>query len=360
MPILPKKFLGIDIGTSSIKIVELSRFGSRIKLESYGELKAPSFYKKPFRTLKESTLLLSEQDVARAISAIFTRAKIKTRKAIFSIPDFSTFFTWFKLPPMSQEEVSTAVRYEARQHIPLPLSEVALDWQIIEGKFENKNKSEIKILLVAVPRELINQYKGIARAAHLELTAVEAEVFALVRAAAKFEKGLIALIDIGAASTTVSIVDRGVLKRSHSFDSSGNEFTAVISKSLNISYSKAEEIKKKYGLLPISQFVEPIIPYGKDLKQILEPLCDIILSESKKIVQDFTRQENREIQKFILAGGSALLPGLLEYFAEQLKKEVVLANPFHSIFCPPILDKALQQMSPSFAIAVGSALRGLE
>lgn len=355
-----KKALGIDIGTSSIKAVELSSFGSRVKLENYGELKAPSFYKKPFRTFEKSTVLLSTEDVAKGLLALITEARIKSKSVVFSIPDFSTFFTWFTLPSMSREEVATAVRYEARQHIPLPLSEVALDWQIIEGKLDRKSQKPLKILLVAVPREIINQYQDIVSAAGLNLEAVEAEVFALSRSCVNNKKEVLALIDIGAQSTTASIIDKGILKRSHSFDVSGNEFSKVIAKSLNIDYSLAVHLKEKYGFKPISQFAEPDIPYGQDLKDILAPLFDIIFTEVENITDDFYRQENKKAARIILAGGSALLPGAREYFSEKLQIKTEIAQSFNNIFYPPILEQTLKEMSPSFAIAVGAALRGLE
>lgn len=356
-----QSFLGIDIGTSSIKVVEISRLGGRLKLENYGALKAPSFYKKPFRTFEKSTLLLSTKDIAKAISAILQEAKIKSKKVIFSIPDFSSFFTWFTLPSMSRQEVPTAVRYEARQHIPLPLSEVVLDWQIIEdGLSGQKKSSTMKILLVAVPNEIINQYKRIAELCQLEIYAVEAEVFALSRSTAKNASKVIAVIDIGAQSTTISIIDNKILKRSHSFDTSGNEMTAIISKSLSIDYARAEELKKKYGLNPIPQFLKSDVPYGQDLREVLTPLIDVIAVETEKILRDFYPSQTEKVSKFILAGSSALLPGLTDYFSKRLDTLAEIAEPFADIFYPPILEQTLRALGPSFAIAIGAALRGLE
>ncbi len=345
--LIPKKFLGIDIGTSFIKIVEISRFGHRRKLENYGSLSASVLYEKPFRTFEKSTLLLSSNDIAKAIRAIIEEAKINTSQAIFSIPDFSTFFTNFELPPMSKEELSQAVRFQARQHVPVPLAEVTLDWQTI---------GDGKILLVAVPNEVINQYQEIARISQLELVALEAEVFSLVRPLVdKEEEGPIVLVDIGARSTTSNIIDRKVLKKSHSFDMSGNELTRVVSKGLNIGYSEAESLKKKYGIAGSGQDRE-----GQELRQILLPLIDVILKEVERVISNFYQKEKKEIQKVIIVGGTALLPGLEKYFRENLKKEVEIANPFSNIFYSPILEKTLKTMGPSYAIAVGAALRGLE
>ena len=348
--LLPKRFLGIDIGTSFVKMVEISRLGHRKKLENYGAFPAAFFYEKSFRTFEKSTLLLSSEEIAKAIKAIIEEAKIKTRQVVFSIPDFSTFFTSFKLPPMTKEELSQAVKYEARQHIPLPLAEVILDWQVIESSPLDKKKTSFKILLVAVPNEVINQYQEIARISQLKLFALEAEAFSLMRSLGAEDKNmLIAILDIGAQSTTCSIIDKGILKISDSFNISGNEFTRVISKSLSIDYSEAEKLEKEYGLKE-----------KKEIKEILIPLIDVILKEIEIIFNNFEQKGGGEIQKIILAGGLSLLPGLKEYFAENLKMETAIASPFSNILYPSILEKTLAEMGPSFAIAVGAALRGLE
>jgi type IV pilus assembly protein PilM len=357
--LIPKKFLGIDIGTSSIKVVEISRWGERRKLENYGEVSAEILYEKPFRTFEKSTLLLSAQDVSRAIKGIAEEIKIKTKKCIISIPDFSSFFTNFELPPMTKEEFDQAIRYEARQHIPLPLAEVTLDWQILKGELSDPNKSKLKILLVAVPNEIINQYKEIATLSQLELVAMEAEVFGLSRSLiGEDDKGVVSIIDIGAQSTTCSIIDKKILKTSHSFDVGGNELTDRVSKALTIDHNIASDFKKKYGVLDRESLG---LTVQKNVKDVLLPLIDIIIREAEKIFINFQQTEGKEVQKIIIAGGTALTPGLKEYFQNYFKKaEVEIANPFSNIFCPPILEKTLKEMGPAYAIAVGMALRGLE
>ena len=356
--LLPKRFLGIDIGTSFVKMVEVSRFGHRKKLENYGSLSAEVFYKKPFRTFEKSTILFSTDDIARAIMAINEEAKTKARQAVFSIPDFSTFFTNFELPLMSPEEIPQAVRYEARQHIPLPLAEVTPDWQLIDDKPLSPQKTNLKILLVAVPNEVVNQYQKIAQVAQLELVALEAEVFALIRSLIQEEeKGVLALIDIGAQSTTCSIVEKRILKMSRSFDMSGNDLTMAVSKSLNLDFLEAQKLKEKCG---IRGFDLALGEQSKVIKEILIPLVDTIIREIEKTISGFSQQDGKDIERVVLTGGTALIPGLREYFEEQLKKETVVPNPFANLFYPPILEKKLEEMGPSFSIATGLALRGLE
>ncbi|MDD5145525.1 MAG: type IV pilus assembly protein PilM [Candidatus Pacebacteria bacterium] len=343
-----KNLLGIDIGTSSIKIVELSRRGDKIKLENYGEMSADAFYEKPFRSSDGSMLLLSNSEIAKAILAILEEAKISEKKANFSIPDFSTFFVDFELPPMTKNELPEAVRFSAKQYIPMPLSEVTLDWAIIEGAPKNGGlSSSSKILLVAIPNTIIRQYQEIASLANLKLQSIEAEAFGLLRALVKEDKKTICLVDIGAQSVTVNIVDKGILKKSHSFDISGNEITQVISKSLNVDVKEAEYLKREKGLL---------LP---ELAKVLIPLVDFIIAEIEKTSHNFRQTDGKEIEKIILAGGSSLLPGLKKYFLEALKTEVEIGDPFLGILYPEVLSESLAKFSPSYAIAVGMALKGL-
>ena len=349
----PKSFLGIDIGTSSVRVVELSRKGQALKLENYGEIKTSSLQEAPFRTFERDSLLLSNQEISGAIKSILKETGIQTKEVNFSIPDFSSFFTNFELPPMSQKELAQAVRYEARSYIPLPLSEITLDWSLIEGEAANKTKAPLKILVVAIPNEIINQYQEIASLSNLQIKALEAEVFALCRSSARNETRAIAIIDIGARSTACNIFEKGILKISHSFNISGNELTEILSRSLGIDYEKADNLKKDPGLTGIEGA-------EKNVREILFPLIDSILAEIQKIFQNFYQQENKKIEKIILAGGSSLMPGLKEYFFEELKKEVEVADPFSNISYPPILDEALKEMGPIYAIAVGLAMKGLE
>jgi type IV pilus assembly protein PilM len=355
-----KHFLGIDIGTYSIKIVEISQSGNKQKLENYGSILASSFYEKPFRTFSKNTILFSTQEIVEAIKVIIDEAKIKTKKAVFSIPDFSTLFTNFELPYMEKEELNQAVRYEARQHIPLPLKEVSLDWQIIKRnpvelkKRNSISKEKLKVLLVAASNKIIEQYQEIAQLSKLEIISLEAEVFSLMRALIKKdEKESIALIEIGATSTTCSIINEAKLENSYSLSIASNDFDKKIAEKNNIDYLEAEKLKKELGILNNNKIDE------KNVREYLLPLIDSIIIEIEKSFNDFYQKGGKEIQKIILAGGAVLLPGLKEYFQFRFKKEVLIAQPFSRLDYPPILEKILKEMGPSYAIAIGTALWGL-
>jgi len=345
----PKKMVGIDIGTSSIKVVELSRWGQGKTLENYGEIKSVSLYKEPFRNVEKGSYLLSNYFVSRAIRAVLDEARIKTKAVIFSIPDFSTFCTSFELPPMSAKEVPEAVYYNAPQYIPLPITETTLDWKIISGT-PGENQSGLKIFLVAIPNQTVQDYQKVALEAGLELYAVEAEALGLARGLARGNKNCLCVVDIGVQSTTINIIDRQSLKKSYSFDFAGSQLTYAISSALGLGHVEAEELKNKEGLISSKE----------DISKTLYLLIDPLIVEVKKVLSDFYLQEGKDVDAVYLTGGTSALPGLREYFAETLKKRVEIPNCFSDLLYPPILGKTLEKMAPSFSVATGVALGGLE
>ncbi|MBU2579286.1 pilus assembly protein PilM [Patescibacteria group bacterium] len=345
-----KTCLGIDIGAFSIKIIELSSFGKKKKLENYIKFSFP-VKDSPLRMFHQENLTLLSENAAEVLNALFEKIKIKHGKAAFSLPDFSTFSTTFNLPPMTRTEVPQAIEFEARHHIPVPLSEVTFDWQIIEKK-EIPPEVELKILLVAIPNKVLWNFQKMVNLTQIEMKSMEAEVFGLIRSSIpeSLAEKAVCLVDVGWQSTTVSIVENKTLKKSRSFDISSNGMTEDISSNLKIDLESAEKLKIKHGL----------DPKEKNVNEILLPQINSLAFEIKKICEDFYHTEGRKVENVILAGGTATLFGLKEYLAAKLKKEVILADPFKNISFPSVLEPRLKNLGPSFAVAAGVALMGLE
>jgi len=326
-------------------------------LENYGEIKSASLYKEPFRNAEKGGYLLSNYFVSRAVRAVLDEAKIKTKAVIFSIPDFSTFCTSFELPPMNANELSEAVYYNAAQYIPLPVTETTLDWRLVKGT-PGAKQSSLEIFLVAIPNHVVEDYQKVAQQAGLELYAVEAEALGLVRSlsgsgvssGSHSDKNCVCLIDIGVQSTTINIIDRESLKKSYSFDFAGSQLTYSIASSLGLGHTEAEELKNKEGLTSSKE----------EISKVLYLLIDPLIIEVKKVLSDFYIQGGKDVDVIYLTGGTSSLPGLREYFAEVFKKRVEIPNCFSELLYPPILEKTLGQMAPSFSVATGVALGGLE
>lgn len=346
----PKKFLGIDIGTSCIRVLEMGQKRQQFQLDNYGEADTSFIQEKRFRA-RPGNISVSDKSIARAIQLIIKETEIQTKDVNFSIPDFASFYTTLEIPTMNDDEIPEAIKFEVRPYVPLPLSEITLDWIVTEG---TPSKTPLKILVVAVPNKIVDQYQNIARLAGLKLKTLEPEVFALARAVVKqgelAKKEVIGLIDIGARSTTCSVIDNKVLKTSHSFNIAGNELTERLAKSLNIDYNKAREMRDKQGLDSSNE----------TMKRVLTPLIDSILEDIKKVFRTYYKNEGKEIGKVVLTGGLALLPGLKKYFNQDLKKEIVIADPFSNVSYPPILKDTLRQKGPSYAVVVGLTLKGLK
>ncbi|MFA5715770.1 MAG: type IV pilus assembly protein PilM [Candidatus Paceibacterota bacterium] len=346
--------LGVDIGTKVIRAVELSKVKGGMVLENYGEVNLDVACKEFFRSFDKKNLNPAVNNISAALRAIIAETGIKTRKVVFSLPDFATFFTTFELPPMTKKEIVSAIGFEARKYIPLPLSELVLDWQMMNK--ESSPKENSRILVMAVPKIIVEQYKTIAEQSGLELIALEAEAVALKRAVAKEGDHSLCLLEIGFQSTNINIIDQGFMKMSFSFDMAGKDLTYSLSETLNISTEDAEVIKKKQGL---------IVNEKGNIAHILTPILSVISEKTKKVISNFEEKEGKKVEKIIIAGGTSLLPGIVDYFSKSFSKEglaikVELASPFVGISYPSILNKKMEEINPTYAIALGEALRKFE
>lgn len=341
--IRPKSFLGIDIGTSSLRMVELKRKGKKLWIVNYGE--ASFDFSKA--NLKEKNISF-EESAKELIKKIFKETAFSTKKVNIAIPDFFSFHVSFDLPKMEKEEISQALQYEIRPHIPLSLSEITLDYTVTDGKI---SKTPTRVLAVAIPNNIIEKYRKIASLSGLELRFLETEVSSLARALIgdNEREKVIGIIDFGEKSTTCNIVDSGVLKISHGFKTGGKIFTEALVNSLNISYDVAEEEKIKKG-----------IKENDKVKEILKPLLSGSIVEVKKVFKDYYRERGKKVEKVIVFGKSALMPGLKEYFEECLSIEVEIANPFKNISYSPELNNLRQERKISLGIAIGIAMKELK
>jgi len=337
-------FLGIDIGTSSIKMVEVSGDAENTVLENYGELFLRNFIGKAPVKGTEGNLLYSSNEIAEAINHLTNEAGIKSRKAYFSIPDFVTFFTSFELPPMKQEEISSAVEFHSRQYIPLPISEVVLDWTVEDSKEEGKGA---KINLIAIPKEVIEQYQEIAHLCNMEIISLEGEMFSLVRALARDKVGVTAIADIGEQSTMLSIAENGILKTTHSLEIAGNMLVEKVAKKGGIEYNVARDMVMEHGVVE------------ETVKKAVSSLTTSLFSEISRAVNIFEKEEGKMVEEIFIAGGFSLLPGVVDFAEETMDKSVTTKNCFEGMKYPRELKETLKDLSPSHAIATGSALSGI-
>jgi len=334
-----KRCLGVDIGTLSIKIVELSVEGGRPKLENYATLTNYGLVSESKKTFggKAGPMLMR----------IIKESGIKTNEVDMSVPIFSSFMTVMELPRMSEAEITSAVQFEAKKYVPVPLESVVVDWSLIGEEAE-----KILVILVAIPKDLINEYAVIARDAGLKLLTIELETVSAARALIGNDPIPAILMDVGSRDTTISLVDGGHLRISHSIETSGEDLTRALVNGLNISWRRAEEIKKENGL--------KIINENSQIAGIIAPLLDSIVNSTQNIMDVHFSKTKKKIEKIIIYGGASKMPGFAGYLNGRLKVDVVIGNPFNRIVYSEKLKPFINEIGHEFAIAAGLALKALQ
>lgn len=334
-------FLGIDIGTTSIKLVELQKTREKIELTNYGILEKYGHLERINDAIQTNSFKLLEESTALLLKQLIEKSKTKNRKTYMTLPSFSGFISIMELPEMSDKELARAVNFQAGQYIPMPLQETTLDWQIIE-----RTNGKIIVLLMAVPTDIIKRYVQSAELAKINLKGLELETVAIARLLGKKEKGTVALVDIGGRSTSINIMDKGALRTSHNVDTAGGDFTQVISSGLGINPLRAEELKRAYGLnLQARGEVK--------ITNLLMPLLDVIKRETEKAINNYFLRTKKKAEKVILTGGGANLQGLEDYYSKELALPVIKGDPFSwgLISYNPNLSPVMKDIGPSLTSA---------
>lgn len=333
-------YLGIDIGTSSVKIVELKKERADVKLMTYG-------FSESLRAAEQFDI----NQTARIINQICEKAGANSRSAVAALPTFSVFSSIINLTGVGKKDIPSAVQWEAKKVIPLPLEEMILDWKKIETG--GKNNGNVKILLTSAPKSLVKKYIDIFKAAQINLLSLETETFALIRALVGNDKSAVMIVEMGANTTDISIIDQGIPMLNRSVDVGGLTITKAIGNNLNIGMERAEQFKYDLGISSLES-QEDVVP-----KTIIETIS-IVINEIKYVLNLFQSKNNKSVDKIILSGGSALLINFANYLSKVLDINVIIGNPWDRISYPVDLKLVLDEIGPRMSTAVGLAMRQIE
>jgi type IV pilus assembly protein PilM len=256
------------------------------------------------------------------------------------------------MPAIDEKEMTQAIEFEARKYIPIPLSEVALDWKVVGTDNTKRPVQNKKILLIAVPKEVVNKYIKIAEAMDLRINALELESISFSRVLAQDETSSICILDIGARATSCTIIDQGTIQISHGLDIAGAEMTKTLASSLGIAFKRAENFKLAHGIDHEENSDE-----RKETKEVLVNLIDEILNEGERMINGYQAKTKKKVEKIILNGGSARMEGLKEYTERRLNIKTFIANPWSKIVYPASIESTLKEIGPQFSVAIGAAMR---
>lgn len=349
--------VGIDIGSSSIKVVELRRDSGRAVLTTYGALSLGQY--KEGGSIGQ-TALLDAETLAKALGDVLKETNISSKNVVIGIPSVSCIIFILQLPAAIDEaSLAQVVPIESKKFIPVPIEDVALDWYVIPRRedsgvasrvvAESGGEAKISVLVVATLNETLAKYSDVLQKAGLPMDTLEIEVFSHIRSVLTRELFPVLIIDIGASKSKLTIVEHGIVETFRLVNRGSQDMTNSIMHSLEVTFEKAESIKKEWGIL-----ANPEHPTVSDL--IKTHLVEIFQEANTNILA-YEKRYNKNIGKIIFSGGGAMTKGLLEYAAQSFAAELVLAEPFAKVESPIFLQGVLKTTGPEFSIALGLALK---
>lgn len=356
-------FLGVDIGTSSIKIVQLANDKGKARLVTYGMIDVGA-------DITRNKTPETARIIIQALKKLTEKSKVSTKMCSAALPTFSVFSSVISLSKMDKVDMDSAVKWEAKKFIPFPIEDMILNWHLLEEnngnglKTSKDNINEIakdfintdmkfnKVLLTAAPKNLVSIYLDIFQQTDLNLYSLEIESFAMARSLIDNDSTTAMIVDIGSVTTDVCVVYNGLPILNRSIEIGGNVMTRSIAKSLNISLERAEQFKQDFGLVS-QENASTSIP--KTIEDTLSPM----INEIKYVFDLYRRQGKGAIDKVILTGGSAYLPNLVDYLRNVLNTQVFIGDAWHKIVYPKELKPVLDEIGPRFAVAIGLAMKNI-
>ena len=352
--------IGIDIGSSAAKIVQLKKKGGRAILETYGEIALGPYNN---TEIGRSTVLGIDK-LSEVVKDLIRESNSTSKKSCISIPIGSSLIKFIEIPQMGGRQISEMIPIEARKYIPVPISEVTLDYWVIPrndnivSEFENGEKIDTgasrntEVLLAIIHNDALERNRNIANLSGLDNAFSEIELFSGMRSV--MDPSLLPqmILDVGAGSSKVYIVEKGILRSSHILNKGSQDITLAISKSMGITFDEAEKIKRQNGIVSSKE--------NGNLVEISSLTVDYIFSEVGRIILSYEKKYGQKISKIFLTGGGVLLKGFKERAEISFKTPVIVADPFAKVEYPAFLENVLKSAGPEFTVAIGLAIRRLQ
>lgn len=353
--------LGIDVGSSAIKVVQIKKEGAKAILETYGSIALAPYAE----GVVGQVIPIPEEALVKALLDLFKEANVTTKNSAMSIPASASLVFLVELPgSVDEKQLPEIIHNEARRYIPVPITEVAMDWWMVPKRplddvtddSVKPSKSDIKeektkVLVAAIHNEALEKYKSLVNDAKIDTDFFEIEMFGSVRSTLGQDLGTNMIFDMGASKTKISIVDRGVIQDFHIINRGSHDISTALATALSIGFHDAEMMKKEYGL-----YDNPKQPKASE---VIKSVLDYILFESGNVVLNYEKKYNKSIGKVVMIGGGVLLKGIMDVAQKKFNTETELGNPFKRIEAPAFLENVLSESGPEFAVAAGLALRKL-
>lgn len=339
--------MGIDLGTSAVKVVELSWLGKKVHLENYG------WADFDFSLKNNNSFESYEERIKVCLKALMEKLNSKSKSAYVSIPGFIGLISLIDFPVMSREEIGNAINFEAQKFVPTSLKDVSIGWDVVDKRKDGtpgKEEDRMHVLLVVVPKKEVLRCENIVKSAKLDIKAIELETFSITRSLIGDDLGNFLIIDIGSRACNIILVEKGMVKVNRNIDSGGNEITGTIAESMNISFERAEMLKKQ----------------GRDFinsreSMIVFPTLEVISGEAQRVVNAYKEKLGEvRLDAVILSGGTAKMRGIDDYFSRKLAIRTIIGDPWKKIEIDEKILPTVRTLGTSFSAAIGLALKGAE
>ena len=345
----PNSYLGVDIGTNSIKVVEIEKTPRKPRLVNYGMLEHFGYLERQNEAIQTSSLSISVPETARLLKVLCEKSNFKTNNVIASIPAFASFLTFIEVPEMPEGDMLNALKYQIPKYIPLPVDETNIDWlQVGQTKDENGFVKQ-QILLTAVPKDKVSKYQEVFKVAGLNLRMLEVESLSLVRAIAASAEEPVVIVDIGSRSTNILVANKGYVRYSSQSDYAGLSLTQAIAHGLGIDMKRGEELKKQRGIIVRQEEYE--------LSTLTLPFIDAIISDIERAKSAYDKGSTEPVTAVLLTGGGANLPGLPKYIEDHVGLKTAIANPLSNLEYQEEISVLEKEIGPALAVAIGLGIK---
>ena len=357
-----KLAVGVDVGTKSMKVVALKKEGDKIILKNYAIART-----------KEPLIKIGQEGVINEFAGgvaktALEEAGIKNKTVNVAIPSFTSLVVTIEVDKISGKIPEEAIRREVSKYIPVKIEDVVYDWQMIdesllrgnvnstdangENKQSEQAQKKVKILVIAIMKEISNKYEQVFAGSGLNINLLEIDSISLTRALTHNKQGIYLILDIGHETSNILVASPQGVLMNRTIDVGGDKMTQVIADSMKISFERAEQIKREQGVN---------VTGNGQAGGVLTTALSIIVNEIKKTIQLFEADfDGVKINQIILTGGTATMLGLREFLQQQIEKEVVIGNALEGIAFLPEIKNVLLENAPSLSIAIGLALANFE
>lgn len=340
------RVVGLDLGSSSIKVVEVENRSNVLTLTTYGEIQLGPYADKSIG----EALTLDAKREQQALIDILRESAVKANSGVFAMPLSSSFVTTIHFEADPKEDLGPRVRVESRKYIPVPINEVTLDWaEISDGS--SKNKQGRDVLVAAIQNSALARFKTLMQFVNLKEPLTEIECFSTIRSTFDKEEKRMAIIDVGALSTKLFIAKDGLLQRMHRIRAGGTLATNRIADTLDCTFSEAEELKRSLSRDHMDYV---------DVVRAHHSVYERPFLEYKQVIREYEEMTGGKVGTIFLAGSGSLFPGFKQMVADTLQCEVRFLNPFTKVSYPAFMEDMVAELGPTFHVALGAALRAFE